>query len=148
LLIVLVISWSFVRVAPSRVDDLFPLWMAISCNGVMALGALLGGWRIVRTMDSRITRLTPVQAVSAKPAGSISLFLASGLPVSTTHTITGAIMGVGGVGRARERDARDCYRLDHYNAGRRIDRGGVPQFWQASLDKACKGVSEDGRCCE
>jgi PiT family inorganic phosphate transporter len=76
--------------------------VVISCNGAMALGTLLGGWRIVRTMGSRITRLTPVQGVCAETAGSITLFLATGLgiPVSTTHTITGAIVGVGAARRA------------------------------------------------
>ncbi|HEY4266388.1 MAG TPA: anion permease [Micropepsaceae bacterium] len=79
-----------------------PLWVVIACNGAMALGTLLGGWRIVRTMGSRITRLTPVQGVCAETAGSITLFIATGLgiPVSTTHTITGAIVGVGAARRA------------------------------------------------
>jgi PiT family inorganic phosphate transporter len=78
-----------------------PLWVVITCNGAMALGTLLGGWRIVRTMGSRITRLAPVQGVCAETAGSITLFLATGLgiPVSTTHTITGAIVGVGAARR-------------------------------------------------
>jgi PiT family inorganic phosphate transporter len=79
-----------------------PFWVVISCNGAMAAGTLLGGWRIVRTMGSRITHLTPVQGVCAETAGSITLFLATGLgiPVSTTHTITGAIVGVGAARRA------------------------------------------------
>jgi PiT family inorganic phosphate transporter len=79
-----------------------PFWVVISCNGAMALGTLLGGWRIVRTMGSRITRLTPMQGVCAETAGSITLFIATGLgiPVSTTHTITGAIVGVGAARRA------------------------------------------------
>ena len=79
-----------------------PFWVVISCNGMIALGTLLGGWRIVRTMGSRITRLTPMQGVCAETAGSITLFLATGLgiPVSTTHTITGAIIGVGAARRA------------------------------------------------
>jgi PiT family inorganic phosphate transporter len=79
-----------------------PIWVIVTCNGAMALGTLLGGWRIVRTMGSRITRLTPVQGVCAETAGSITLFMATGLgiPVSTTHTITGAIMGVGAARRA------------------------------------------------
>ena len=79
-----------------------PLWVVVSCNGAMALGTLLGGWRIVHTMGSRITRLAPVQGVCAETAGSITLFLATGLgiPVSTTHTITGAIVGVGAARRA------------------------------------------------
>jgi PiT family inorganic phosphate transporter len=79
-----------------------PFWVVIGCNGAMALGTLLGGWRIVRTMGSRITRLTPVQGVCAETAGSITLFVATslGIPVSTTHTITGAIVGVGAARRA------------------------------------------------
>ena len=78
-----------------------PLWVVLSCNGAMALGTLLGGWRIVRTIGSRITRLAPVQGVCAETAGSITLFLATylGIPVSTTHTITGAIVGVGAARR-------------------------------------------------
>ena len=67
----------------------------------MALGTLFGGWRIVRTIGSRITRLTPLQGVCAETAGSITLFLATGfgIPVSTTHTISGAIVGVGAARR-------------------------------------------------
>jgi inorganic phosphate transporter, PiT family len=144
LLLVLLVSWAFVRTAPSRVDGIFrkvqfvsaslyslghggndaqktmgiiaallyahgaltgafhvPFWVVISCNGAMALGTLMGGWRIVRTMGSRITRLTPLQGVCAETAGSITLFLATylGIPVSTTHTITGAIVGVGAARR-------------------------------------------------
>jgi PiT family inorganic phosphate transporter len=145
LLLVLIVSWAFVRVAPARADSIFrkaqfvsaslyslghggndaqktmgiiaallaahgqlsggfhvPFWVVVSCNAVMALGTLLGGWRIVRTMGARITRLTPVQGVCAETAGSIALFMATGLgiPVSTTHTITGAIVGVGAARRA------------------------------------------------
>ena len=78
-----------------------PFWVVVACNGAMALGTLLGGWRIVRTMGSRITRLSPVQGVCAETAGSITLFMATGLgiPVSTTQTITGAIVGVGAARR-------------------------------------------------
>lgn len=74
-----------------------PFWVVLACQAAMALGTLLGGWRIVRTMGSRITRLTPMQGVCAETAGSLTLFLATwlGVPVSTTHTITGAIVGVG-----------------------------------------------------
>ena len=145
LLLVLGVSWIFLRAVPARVDGLFrriqfvsaslyslghggndaqktmgiiaallaahgqlrggfhvPFWVVVACNGAMALGTLLGGWRIVRTMGSRITRLTPVQGVCAETAGSITLFMATGLgiPVSTTHTITGAIVGVGAARRA------------------------------------------------
>jgi PiT family inorganic phosphate transporter len=67
----------------------------------MALGTLLGGWRIVRTMGSKITRLTPMQGFCAETGGAATLFLATwlGIPVSTTHTITGAIVGVGAARR-------------------------------------------------
>jgi PiT family inorganic phosphate transporter len=74
-----------------------PFWVVLTCQAAMAVGTLLGGWRIVRTMGSRITRLHPVQGFCAEAGGSITLFLATflGVPVSTTHTITGAIVGVG-----------------------------------------------------
>jgi PiT family inorganic phosphate transporter len=145
LLLMLIVSWSFLRAAPARVDGIFrhvqflsasllslghggndaqktmgiitallfahgaltgafhvPFWVVLSCNGAMALGTLLGGWKIVRTMGSRITRLTPVQGVCAETAGSVTLFAATwlGIPVSTTHTITGSIVGVGAARRA------------------------------------------------
>ncbi|MBX7199531.1 MAG: inorganic phosphate transporter [Rhodospirillaceae bacterium] len=145
LLLVLAVSWGFMRVAPHRADAIFrkvqfisasayalghggndaqktmgiitallyahgelsgdfhvPFWVIVSCNGAMALGTYLGGWRIVRTMGSRITRLSPMQGVCAETAGSITLFMATGLgiPVSTTQTITGAIVGVGAARRA------------------------------------------------
>jgi inorganic phosphate transporter, PiT family len=74
-----------------------PFWVVIACQIAMAAGTLAGGWRIVRTMGSRITRLTPMQGVCAETAGSVMLFAATslGIPVSTTHTITGSIIGVG-----------------------------------------------------
>jgi PiT family inorganic phosphate transporter len=74
-----------------------PFWVVIACQIAMAAGTLAGGWRIVRTMGSRITSLTPVQGVCAETAGSVMLFTATslGIPVSTTHTITGSIIGVG-----------------------------------------------------
>jgi len=74
-----------------------PLWVILTCQAAMALGTLVGGWRIVRTMGSRITRLHPVQGFCAETGGAMTLFLATyfGVPVSTTHTITGAIVGVG-----------------------------------------------------
>jgi PiT family inorganic phosphate transporter len=79
-----------------------PFWVVISCQAAMALGTLFGGWRIVHTMGSRITRLKPIQGFCAETGGAITLFLATGLgvPVSTTHTITGAIVGVGAARRA------------------------------------------------
>jgi PiT family inorganic phosphate transporter len=78
-----------------------PFWVVITCQAAMGLGTLIGGWRIVRTMGSRITRLKPVQGFCAETAGAATLYLATffGVPVSTTHTITGAIMGVGAARR-------------------------------------------------
>ena len=78
-----------------------PFWVAISCYSVLALGTLVGGWRIVKTMGSKITRLRPVQGFCAETAGAATLYLATslGVPVSTTHTITGAIIGVGAARR-------------------------------------------------
>jgi len=78
-----------------------PLWVVLSCQAAMALGTLFGGWRIVHTMGSKITRLTPMQGFCAETGGAITLFAATGLgiPVSTTHTITGAIVGVGAARR-------------------------------------------------
>jgi PiT family inorganic phosphate transporter len=74
-----------------------PFWVMFSCYAAMGLGTLIGGWRIVRTMGSRITRLTPFQGFCAETGGAITLFAATelGVPVSTTHTITGCIVGVG-----------------------------------------------------
>lgn len=140
LLLVLAVSWAFVRSSPSAVDNTFrslqfisaslyslghgandaqktmgiiavllysqgllgetfhiPFWVILSCQAAMGLGTLLGGWRIVRTMGTRITRLHPVQGFCAEAGGAITLFLVThfGIPVSTTHTITGAIVGVG-----------------------------------------------------
>ena len=76
-----------------------PPWVVVACYVTIALGTALGGWRIVKTMGQRITKLRPYNAVCAELAGSTSLFVATGLgiPVSTTHTITGAIVGVGSV---------------------------------------------------
>jgi PiT family inorganic phosphate transporter len=140
LLLVLSVSWLFVRATPRAVDGIFrrlqlvsaalyslghggndaqktmgiiavllfsqgqlggqfyvPLWVVITCQAAMALGTLFGGWRIVHTMGSRITRLTPTQGFCAETGGAITLFAATwlGIPVSTTHTITGSIVGVG-----------------------------------------------------
>jgi inorganic phosphate transporter, PiT family len=74
-----------------------PFWVVLSCQMAMGLGTLVGGWRIVHTMGSNLTKLTPMQGFCAETGGAITLFLATGLgiPVSTTHTITGAIVGVG-----------------------------------------------------
>ena len=78
-----------------------PFWVVITCQIAMALGTLMGGWRIVHTMGSRITHLKPIQGFCAETGGAMTLFLATGLgvPVSTTHTITGAIIGVGAARR-------------------------------------------------
>jgi PiT family inorganic phosphate transporter len=78
-----------------------PLWVVLSCHAAIALGTLSGGWRIVHTMGSRITKLKPVGGFAAETAGAASIILATGagIPVSTTHTITGAIVGVGAVRR-------------------------------------------------
>jgi PiT family inorganic phosphate transporter len=79
-----------------------PHWVAISCYLAIALGTLSGGWKIIETMGSRITKLSQHQGFSASTAGSIVIFIASilGIPVSTTHTITGAIIGAGTARRA------------------------------------------------
>jgi PiT family inorganic phosphate transporter len=78
-----------------------PMWVVLSAHAAIALGTLSGGWRIIHTMGSKITRLQPVGGFAAESAGAISLFTATalGVPVSTTHTITGAIVGVGATRR-------------------------------------------------
>jgi inorganic phosphate transporter, PiT family len=78
-----------------------PMWVVLAAHSAIALGTLSGGWRIIHTMGSKITRLQPVGGFAAETAGAITLFLASslGVPVSTTHTITGAIVGVGATRR-------------------------------------------------
>jgi PiT family inorganic phosphate transporter len=144
LLLILAVSWMFVRQTPFAVDRTFrvaqffsaslyslghggndaqktmgiiavllysqgmlgdkfyvPLWVVLSCQSALALGTLLGGWRIVHTMGSKITRLNPMQGFCAETGGALTLFGATwlGIPVSTTHTITGAIIGVGAARR-------------------------------------------------
>jgi PiT family inorganic phosphate transporter len=139
-LLLVAISWIFVRYTPSKVDRLFrrlqlfssslyslghggndaqktigiiwmllvaagytgkednvPAWVVIACYIAIGMGTMFGGWRIVKTMGQRITKIRPVGGFCAELSGSITLFLATGLgiPVSTTHTITGAIVGVG-----------------------------------------------------
>ncbi|HXS79822.1 MAG TPA: inorganic phosphate transporter [Gammaproteobacteria bacterium] len=78
-------------------QDRLPTWVVMSCFVAMGVGTMFGGWRIVKTMGQRITKLRPVGGFAAEIAGSITLFMAThfGIPVSTTHTITGAIVGVG-----------------------------------------------------
>lgn len=144
LILVLAVSWIFVRSTPLAVDKYFrglqfvsaslyslghggndaqktmgiiavllfthglsgdtfhvPFWVVLTCQAAMGLGTLFGGWRIVHTMGSKITRLTPMQGFCAETGGAITLFGATalGIPVSTTHTITGAIVGVGAARR-------------------------------------------------
>jgi len=79
-----------------------PTWVIVCCYGAIGLGTMFGGWRIVKTMGQKITKLKPVGGFCAETGGAITLFLATalGVPVSTTHTITGAIVGVGSVRRA------------------------------------------------
>jgi PiT family inorganic phosphate transporter len=80
-----------------------PSWVIVSCYIAIALGTMFGGWRIVKTMGQKITKLRPVGGFAAETGGAITLFMASslGIPVSTTHTITGAIIGVGSAQRVR-----------------------------------------------
>ena len=145
LLLVLAVSWIFVRATPFAVDRRFrqlqfvsaslyslghggndaqktmgiiavllfsqghlgdtfyvPFWVVLSCQTAMAIGTMMGGWRIVKTMGSKITDLKPMQGFCAETGGAITLFMATylGIPVSTTHTITGAIVGVGAARKA------------------------------------------------
>lgn len=78
-------------------DDPIALWIVLSCQAAIAFGTLMGGWRIVKTMGQKITKLKPFEGFCAETAGALTLFGAThfGIPVSTTHTITGAIMGAG-----------------------------------------------------
>ena len=82
-------------------EFMIPFWVVLAAHAAIALGTLAGGWRIIHTMGSKITRLQPVGGFAAETAGAISLFTATslGVPVSTTHTITGAIIGVGSTRR-------------------------------------------------
>lgn len=80
-----------------KAGDAVPSWVVVSCYVAIGLGTMFGGWRIVKTMGQRITKLKPVGGFCAESGGAMTLFLATalGIPVSTTHTITGAIVGVG-----------------------------------------------------
>jgi PiT family inorganic phosphate transporter len=97
------IIWLLLISAGLTTRDHLPGWVIVSCYIAIAMGTLFGGWRIVKTMGQRITKLKPVGGFAAETGGAMSLFLASslGIPVSTTHTITGSIIGVGSVQRTR-----------------------------------------------
>jgi inorganic phosphate transporter, PiT family len=83
-------------------DFYVPFWVVLACQATIGLGTLVGGWRIVHTVGSKITRMTPVQGACASAGGAIMLFVATflGIPVSTTHTVTGAVIGVGAARKA------------------------------------------------
>src|SRR5690606_33962430 len=83
----------------SAPEDPLPMWVVISCYSAISLGTLFGGWRIVKAMGMKITKLRPVGGFCAETGGAFTLFAATalGVPVSTTHTITGSIVGVGAV---------------------------------------------------
>jgi PiT family inorganic phosphate transporter len=97
------IIWLLLISAGMATPQHLPMWVIYSCFVAIGLGTLFGGWRIVKTMGQRITKLKPVGGFAAETGGAITLFTASffGIPVSTTHTITGAIVGVGSATRAR-----------------------------------------------
>ena len=95
------IIWLLLIASSLTRPDHLPYWVVVACYTAMGLGTLFGGWRIVKTMGQRITKLKPVGGFAAETGGAMSLFLAAsfGIPVSTTHTITGAIVGVGSTRR-------------------------------------------------
>lgn len=95
------IIWLLLISAGVTTQDHLPAWVVVSCFLAIGLGTVFGGWRIVKTMGQRITKLKPVGGFAAETGGAITLFVATaaGIPVSTTHTITGAIVGVGAAQR-------------------------------------------------
>jgi PiT family inorganic phosphate transporter len=97
------IIWLLLITAGTTSKDHLPFWVIVACYVAIATGTMFGGWRIVKTMGQKITKLRPVGGFAAETGGAITLFIASGfgIPVSTTHTITGAIIGVGSAQRAR-----------------------------------------------
>lgn len=96
------IIWMLLIATGNATSDALPFWVIILCYVAIACGTLFGGWRIVKTMGQRITKLKPVGGFCAETGGAITLFMATamGIPVSTTHTITGAIIGVGSAKKA------------------------------------------------
>jgi inorganic phosphate transporter, PiT family len=97
------IIWLLLMSAGLATPEHLPNWVVVACYVAIAFGTLFGGWRIVKTMGQRITKLRPIGGFAAECGGAISLFMATnfGIPVSTTHTITGSIIGVGSAQRAR-----------------------------------------------
>jgi inorganic phosphate transporter, PiT family len=100
------VIWLLLMAHGRATPEHLPAWVLVSCFGAIALGTLFGGWRIIRTMGQRLARLNPASGTAASAGGAITLAIAStfGIPVSTTHTITGAILGAGAVqtpGRVR-----------------------------------------------
>jgi PiT family inorganic phosphate transporter len=93
------IIWLLLMARGLASPDHLPTWVIVSCYIAIAAGTLFGGWRIIRTMGQKLTKLTPASGSAASAGGAITLFIAShaGIPVSTTHTITGAILGTGAV---------------------------------------------------
>jgi PiT family inorganic phosphate transporter len=98
IIVAALVATGHITVAPGEKPGV-PFWVVLVCHAAMGLGTLSGGWRIVRTMGMRITKLAPVGGFCAETSGAITLFLATalGIPVSTTHTITGSIVGTGSV---------------------------------------------------
>jgi PiT family inorganic phosphate transporter len=93
------IIWLLLMSRELATKDHLPVWVMVSCYAAIAIGTLMGGWRIIKTMGQKLTPLTPASGSAASAGGAITLFLASGfgIPVSTTHTITGSILGAGAV---------------------------------------------------
>jgi PiT family inorganic phosphate transporter len=99
IIVMALVSTGMLAAGTKEHPTVIPFWVVLACQTAMGLGTLTGGWRIVRTMGMKITKLQPVGGFCAETAGAATLFMATslGIPVSTTHTITGAIVGVGSV---------------------------------------------------
>jgi inorganic phosphate transporter, PiT family len=98
----LLVSVGTITLAPGQeLKDAIPIWVVLSCQAAISLGTMFGGWRIVKTMGQKISKLRPVDGFCAETAAAITLYISTflGVPVSTTHTITGSIMGVGAMKR-------------------------------------------------